>query len=86
MAEVVGSRRDLIFVISELYYEVGGRHFVVGSKIAGCQHILTGLSSFFEAVFMIDLKSLGGPTVLSLSAGWMFSWRLLGIKHNEHFC
>ena len=40
MAGVVGSRRDLIFVISELYYKVGGRHFVVGSKIAGCQHIL----------------------------------------------
>ena len=43
MAGVVGSRRDLIFVISELYYEVGGRHFVVGGKIAGCRHILTGL-------------------------------------------
>ena len=43
MAGVVGSRRDLIFVISELYYEVGGRYFVVGSKIAGCWHILTGL-------------------------------------------
>ena len=43
MAGVVGSRRDLIFVISELYYEVGGRHFVVGGKIAGCWHILTGL-------------------------------------------
>ena len=43
MAGVVGSRRDLIFVISELYYKVaGGRHFVVGGKIAGCQHILTG--------------------------------------------
>ena len=43
MAGVVGSRRDLIFVISELYYEVGGRHFVVSGKIAGCRHILTGL-------------------------------------------
>ena len=43
MAGVVGSRRDLIFVISELYYEVGSRHFVVGSKIASCRHILTGL-------------------------------------------
>ena len=45
MAEVVGSRRYLTFVIIELYYEVhvGGRHFVVGGKIAGCQHILTGL-------------------------------------------
>ena len=43
MAGVVGRRRDLIFVISELYYEVGGRHFVVGGKIAGCRHILTGL-------------------------------------------
>ena len=43
MAGVVGSRRDLIFVISELYYEVGGRHFVVGGKIASCWHILTGL-------------------------------------------
>ena len=40
MAGVVGSRRDLIFVISELYYEVGGRHFVVGGKIIGCRHIL----------------------------------------------
>ena len=40
----VGSRRDLIFVMSELYYEVGGRHFVVGGKIASCRHILTGLS------------------------------------------
>ena len=29
MAGAVGSRRNLIFVISELYYEVGGRHFVV---------------------------------------------------------
>ena len=45
MAGVVGSRRDLIFVISELYYEVGGRHFVVAGKIAGCRHILTGLHS-----------------------------------------
>ena len=43
MAGVVGSRRDLIFVISELYYEVGGRHFVVGGKITCCRHILTGL-------------------------------------------
>ena len=43
MAGVVGSRRDLIFVISELYCEVGSRHFVVGGKIAGYQHILTGL-------------------------------------------
>ena len=43
MAGVVGSRRNLIFVISELYYEVSGRHFVVGGKIAGCRHILTGL-------------------------------------------
>ena len=46
MAGVVGSRRDLIFVISELYYELGGRHFVVGIKIAGCRHILTGLHSY----------------------------------------
>ena len=44
MAGVVGSRRDLIFVISELYYEVGGRHFVIGGKICGCRQILTGLS------------------------------------------
>ena len=35
MAGVVGSRRDLIFVISELYYEVGGRQFVTRGKIAG---------------------------------------------------
>ena len=46
MAGVVGSRRDLIFVISELYYEVGGRHFIVGGKIAGCRHILTGLTVY----------------------------------------
>ena len=39
MPGVVGSRRDLIFVISELYYEVGDRHFVVGGKIAGCMEI-----------------------------------------------
>ena len=32
MAGVGDRRRDLIFVISELYYEVGGRHFVVGGK------------------------------------------------------
>ena len=44
MVGVAGSRRDLIFVISELYYEVGGRHFVLGCKIAGCWHILTGLN------------------------------------------
>ena len=43
MAVVVGSRRDLIFVISELYYEVGSRHFVIGGKITSCQQILTGL-------------------------------------------
>ena len=43
MAGEVASRRDLIIVISELYYEVGGRHLVVGGKIAGCRHILTGL-------------------------------------------
>ena len=35
MGGAVGSRRDLIFVISDLYYEVGGRHFVVGVKITG---------------------------------------------------
>ena len=40
MAGVVGSRRDLIFVISELYYEVGG-------KIAGCRHILTGWDDWY---------------------------------------
>ena len=43
MTGVVGSRQDLIFVISELFYKEGGIHFVVGGKIAGCQHVLTGL-------------------------------------------
>ena len=52
MAGVVGSRRDLIFVISELYYEAGSRHFVVGGKITGCRHILTLLRS------MIGLENL----------------------------
>ena len=28
---------------AQLYYEVGGKHFVVGDKIASCRHILTGL-------------------------------------------
>ena len=43
MAGVVGSRRNLVFVISELYYVVGSRNFVIGGKIAGCRQILTGL-------------------------------------------
>ena len=55
MSGVIGSRRDLIFVISELYYEVGGRHFVVGGKIAGCRHILTGLEMWVS----VSLRNLG---------------------------
>ena len=43
MAGVVGSRRDHIFAISELYYEVGGTHLGVGGKVAGCWDIMTGL-------------------------------------------
>ena len=43
MAGVVGSRRDLIFVISELYCEVASRQFIIGGKIADCRKILTGL-------------------------------------------
>ena len=44
----IRTSRGLMFVINELECRVDGRFFIAGSKIGGCQHILTGLDAIIQ--------------------------------------
>lgn len=44
----IRTSRDLMFVINELKCRVDGRFFIAGSKIGGCQFILTGLDAIIQ--------------------------------------